>query len=361
MNCSDPAMQNDYYYRQKSKINLFTVCLLLIYLVSGCATLGPTPLEQHQKYALPIDELEGASNSGINAASVPVRKLYPGDLLKILFYRSPLTVKDFFLRPGDRIELRFAESSDLNLNQPILPDGSISLPFVSEMITAAGKTPAELNSQIRALYKPILRNPEVTVVVTEFGVAVDKFQLDMQNEIGGKSRSVTIGEFGQAQFPLLGELYVGDKTIDNLRSTLQNHYIEIFPDLRVDVALEKAANRGVFIIGEVHSPGYHSISQPVSILEALALAGGHTRQARLDSSVVIHKTSEALVGKRVDVEALLSFEPEASMVSLSGNDVLFIPRTKLPQVAEITRHIGEILFFRGWDIGIGFQSNELNF
>lgn len=354
-------IQIKYWHEQAKKINMLSVCLFSIFLITGCAAPGPKQLEKNQQYVLPHDEFGGASTIKSAAASVPVRKLYPGDLLKILFYRNPLTVKAFYLRPGDRIELRFAESTDLNLNQPILPDGSISLPFISERIIAAGKTPAVLNKQVRKLYKPILRNPEVTVVITEFGVAVDKFQLDMQNEVGGKSRSVTVGEYGHANFPLLGGIYVGDKTIDGLRSTLQDHYVEVFPDLRVDVALEKAADRGVFIIGEVYKPGYHSITQPVSILEALALAGGYTREARLDSSVVIHKTSESLIGKRVDVEALLSFEPGTSMVSLSGNDVLFVPRTTLPQVAEITRQIGDILFFRGWDVGIGFNSNDITF
>jgi polysaccharide export outer membrane protein len=68
------------------------------------------------------------------------------------------------LAPGDNIEVKFHYWPELDDVQNIRPDGKISLQLIDE-VTAAGKTPEELDQLLTDLYESKLKHPEITVVV----------------------------------------------------------------------------------------------------------------------------------------------------------------------------------------------------
>ena len=77
---------------------------------------------------------------------------------------EPLPVSAVTLGPGDGIDIKFFHTPELNDSQTVRPDGKITLQLVGE-VTAQGKTPEELRSELIKLYTPELRNPEVAVIV----------------------------------------------------------------------------------------------------------------------------------------------------------------------------------------------------
>lgn len=78
---------------------------------------------------------------------------------------GPSIPPEVVLAPGDQIDVKFFYAEELNeLLQPIRPDGAISLQLVGDVV-AQGKTPAQLRKELRELYAPHLRNPEVAVIV----------------------------------------------------------------------------------------------------------------------------------------------------------------------------------------------------
>ncbi len=70
------------------------------------------------------------------------------------------------LRPGDKLELKFYYAPELNETQQIRPDGKLTLQLIGE-VQAAGKTPAELSTELQTAYSTQLKYPQVTVVVRE--------------------------------------------------------------------------------------------------------------------------------------------------------------------------------------------------
>jgi len=91
-------------------------------------------------------------------ASGPLNPLFNLEL-------GPSVPPDVILAPGDQLDVKFFYAEELNeLLQPIRPDGAISLQLVGDVI-AQGKTPAELRQELRELYAPHLRIPEVAVIV----------------------------------------------------------------------------------------------------------------------------------------------------------------------------------------------------
>ena len=73
-------------------------------------------------------------------------------------YTGPYT-----LEPGDQVQTFYTYWPDLNLEQPVRTDGTISLQLVGT-VQAAGKTPQELTEELETMYEPHLRDPEITVV-----------------------------------------------------------------------------------------------------------------------------------------------------------------------------------------------------
>jgi len=69
---------------------------------------------------------------------------------------------------GDVIEVKFFNNDQFNETLTVRPDGRISMQKVGD-IQVAGKTPPELSNLITKTYAKIIKNPEVTVIVRNFG------------------------------------------------------------------------------------------------------------------------------------------------------------------------------------------------
>jgi protein involved in polysaccharide export with SLBB domain len=75
---------------------------------------------------------------------------------------------EYLLQAGDSIDVKFFYNPELNESVVIRPDGAISLPLVGQ-VTAAGKTPDAFNGELKERYRPMLRRPEVVVIVRKYG------------------------------------------------------------------------------------------------------------------------------------------------------------------------------------------------
>ena len=68
------------------------------------------------------------------------------------------------LGAGDVVRISFTAAPDYNQAQKIRADGKISLPQVGEVV-AAGKTLAQFESELKAVYKEQIKNTDVVVTV----------------------------------------------------------------------------------------------------------------------------------------------------------------------------------------------------
>jgi polysaccharide export outer membrane protein len=68
------------------------------------------------------------------------------------------------LREGDVLKITFPGAPNLNTTQQVRRDGKVTLPLIGEQ-TAAGKVPADFQTELVKLYGPQLVSKEVTVAV----------------------------------------------------------------------------------------------------------------------------------------------------------------------------------------------------
>lgn len=76
--------------------------------------------------------------------------------------------RDYILQIGDVIDIKFYYDSNLNETVIVRPDGKISLQLIGEL-SVEDQTPSELNKVIVNKYSKFLKNPEIIVIVKEFG------------------------------------------------------------------------------------------------------------------------------------------------------------------------------------------------
>lgn len=74
---------------------------------------------------------------------------------------------NYLIGPGDKLSVFVWQNPDLSANVPVRPDGRISLPLLQD-VEAAQKTPAQLAGEIERELSTYLREPHVTVIVTDF-------------------------------------------------------------------------------------------------------------------------------------------------------------------------------------------------
>jgi polysaccharide export outer membrane protein len=69
--------------------------------------------------------------------------------------------------PGDTLNIIVWRNRDLSMVVPVRPDGKISTPLVDELV-AQGKTTVEIARDIKKTLTNLVRDPVVTVIVTNF-------------------------------------------------------------------------------------------------------------------------------------------------------------------------------------------------
>lgn len=119
--------------------------------------------------------------------------------------------------------------------------------------------------------------------------------------IGDKLRITTFGETdlsgefevsstGVVAMPLIGEVPAAGQTVgkvqESIRSTLAGGYLK---DPRVSI--EVLTYRPFFILGEVMKPGSYDYVNGMTVVNAVALAGGYTYRAD-KNDIVLKRTAE---------------------------------------------------------------------
>ncbi len=125
------------------------------------------------------------------------------------------------------------------------------------------------------------------------------------------SREVTVRPDGRITLPLIDDVMAAGKTPTQLKAELEKRLKE-YIDLPVVTVIVKGLNsKRYYMIGEITRPGEYLLSKPMTILQALAVAGGFTEWAKKDKVMVIRRTNgqpkilrfnyeEAAKGQKID-------------------------------------------------------------
>lgn len=103
-------------------------------------------------------------------------------------------------------------------------------------------------------------------------------------------KSVVVRPDGMITLPLIGEVEAGGRTAEDVRedvaTRLQKYYKEV---PAVTVTVSEVNSYYIYVLGEVRAPGKYQVKSYMTVLQAVALAGGFTEWADRNDLVVLRE------------------------------------------------------------------------
>ncbi|MCC6557308.1 MAG: polysaccharide biosynthesis/export family protein [Polyangiaceae bacterium] len=140
------------------------------------------------------------------------------------------------------------------------------------------------------------------------------------------SQRVTVRPDGFITIPLVGEVLATGRTVEAIADEIATRAMKYYTDKPV-VSVEVAELRSyrIYVLGEVARPGEFTPTAQVTVLQAIALAGGFTRFAAPDEVVIVRRDAN---GERRIPFAFHHVVEEGDLranLPLQSNDTLIVP------------------------------------
>jgi polysaccharide export outer membrane protein len=249
------------------------------------------------------------------------------------------------IQEGDLLQIAVFGVPDLSQEARVSASGQITVNLIGPL-EVSGLTTDEAQQKIASLMQErgFLNNPQITVLVKEFstqGISVlgevakpgifpllgQRRLFDVISAAGGTTqragRTITIAHRADPDHPTVVEM-----TSDPAKIASVN--VEVAPG---DTILVSRAGV-VYVVGDVARPSGFTMdsNERMTVLQAIAMAGGTNGTASLDSSKIIRRSAQGVQEIPIPLSKLLSAKTPDQ--ALQAEDVLFVPKSLGKSVAR---------------------------
>jgi len=119
------------------------------------------------------------------------------------------------------------------------------------------------------------------------------------------STTVTIRPDGRISLPLASELEASGKTAAELQAEITVRLSKYVVQPLVNVMVKQVNSLKISVLGEVRRPDVYRIKNRVTVLDAIAMAGGFTDLARPNKVIVLRNTATGPQRIRVNIKQLV--------------------------------------------------------
>lgn len=313
------AMDFSTSFMRCSSIKLLHGCFLSFLLLSASAQQIAA---QHQ----PAE----AQEPGVTSTAPPAAAQIPPTTMPATHSIASLRIET-----GDLVDVGVYNVPELTTKARVSNKGEIYLPLI-DYVQVAGLTAEEAEGLIQKRLSDggFVKNPHVTLFVDQYAsqgasilgevtrpgvypVPGQQRLFDLISTAGGftdkAGRSITITHRDQPDKPI--SVPLSRNVSDNPESN-----IAILPG---DTIIVRKADL-VYVVGDVGRPsGFLMDSGHLTVLQAIALAGGTTRTANLGGTRIIHRGPSGISETPVELKKIL--KAKSPDVTMQADDILFVP------------------------------------
>ncbi len=280
-------------------------------------------------------------------------RLAEGDTMEFLYLTVPQkTATPYRLAVKDSVDVEFAFHPELNRTVRVRPDGRISIPRKKDVMVA-GLTADQVSDMLKKTYADLLKDPEITVTVREFNAKLDELQKAIATAPYGQARVVAVRPDGNISLPYIPDVRAAGKTIPELTKEVNQQYSSIISDMQVSVLLKDVVGNLVFVDGEVNRPGVFNMRGPITVQQAIAMAGGMKVTAEPRTVLLLSKAPDGSISPRtVDLTKINT----TSDYIVGRDDLVYVPKTVIARAnIWVDQNIRGLLMFQGWSLGLSQQ------
>jgi polysaccharide biosynthesis/export protein len=139
------------------------------------------------------------------------------------------------------------------------------------------------------------------------------------------SRDVQVRIDGKIGFPLLDDLEAAGRTTGELEADIRESLVEYVTYPVVSISVKDPASQKYYVMGEIARPGEYPLRKDVSILQAVALAGGFSEWADKKRVVLIRRDEDGEKSFRINYKEIVSGKKLEQNVLLRADDIILVP------------------------------------
>jgi len=153
----------------------------------------------------------------------------------------------------------------------------------------------------------------------------DVVQITVWNEPQVSQASVMVLPDGKINMPLVGEVGVAGFTLKEIESRLGTLFKPFITDPDVSVIVRESNSQKIFVVGAVRKEGPIKLVTPLTILQAIAEAGGLTDFAHKKSIYVLRTEGTRQINLPFDYSAVIRGQKPEQNVVLQSGDTIVVP------------------------------------
>jgi polysaccharide export outer membrane protein len=135
--------------------------------------------------------------------------------------------------------------------------------------------------------------------------------------------TVTVRPDGRISLPLTDQVEAAGKTAAQLQQEIAEKLKQFISNPVVNVIVRQVNSLKISVLGEVKKPDVYRIKNRVTVLEAIAMAGGFTEFAKPSKVVILRNTPQGRQRYQINIKQAVS-DAKAAPVYLQPMDTVYV-------------------------------------
>jgi polysaccharide export outer membrane protein len=139
------------------------------------------------------------------------------------------------------------------------------------------------------------------------------------------SREVVVRPDGKISLPAVGDVQAEGLTPEAFTEHLQKVLAQYIKTPKVSVVIKAINSQKVYVLGQVRTPGVFPLHGEMTILQAIAQAGGFNEWAKTGGIILLRKTEEGDQRIVINLRKIIKGRKGADDVRLQPGDKIIVP------------------------------------
>ncbi len=140
------------------------------------------------------------------------------------------------------------------------------------------------------------------------------------------SRTVPVRPDGKITLPLVGDITASGNTPKQLQSNLEQDLAKYISKPAVTVIVQEPKSHKFNVVGQVQKPGSYVLTSPMTVLDAIALAGGFRDWAKVKSIYVLRAGANGARTKLAfNYKKVIKGQSNEQNIQLQTGDTIVVP------------------------------------
>src|SRR5439155_17283110 len=139
------------------------------------------------------------------------------------------------------------------------------------------------------------------------------------------TRKILVRPDGRVSFPLVQDMQAAGISPGELKERIEKKLKEYIDSPNVTIIVEAIKSYNVFVTGKVQKPGSILAEKPISVLQALAMAGGFQEYAKASEMTVIRNNGAENTAFKFDYGEVMKGKNPNQNILLKSGDVVVVP------------------------------------